>query len=137
MEEAWAQLRFQLCEMSAFELELGDIEVFPITNVIYISILKGFEQLQGMHQQLNCGCVSFSEPFHYHPHITLAQEVPGCEVPAVLDIARRRWRECRYSRAFDLDCLTFVQNSIVPETGASRWLDLASVELQPRPVKVG
>src|ERR1035437_5882723 len=59
-----------------FEIELTGLQIFPVTNVIYIEISAGAADLRRMHAALNAGALEFEEPFPYHPHITLAQEIP-------------------------------------------------------------
>jgi hypothetical protein len=133
--DAFVQLHQNLCNATPLELELGDIEIFPVTNVVYIAIRRGFQELKELHARLNEGCVAFQEPFNYHPHVTLAQEIPVCDLPAITDLARRRWRECGHPRQIVLDNLTFVQNTICPSNGASRWIDLGHIDLS-RAVRV-
>src|SRR5262245_2374100 len=43
---------------AAFEVRLGKIEVFPITNVIYISLGTGVTDLHAMHSKLNTSALS-------------------------------------------------------------------------------
>src|SRR4051812_18352044 len=57
-----------------FEVELTTIEVFPLTDVIYIEIGGGAAELHDLHTAMNTTALEFEEPFAYHPHITLAQE---------------------------------------------------------------
>jgi len=55
--------------------------------VIYIEIGAGAADLRRMHAAMNTGALEFQEPFPYHPHITLAQEIPQQEVRAVHELA--------------------------------------------------
>ena len=77
-----------------------------------------------MHSVLNVGAVSFQEPFPYHPHITLAQELAPEEHAAAFERCVREWREFAQPRAFQVDRMTFVQNTL-----DDRWLDLAGFPL--------
>jgi 2'-5' RNA ligase len=112
-----------------FEIELGPIEVFPVTDVIYISVAGGAEQLRQMHRTLNRGALAFQEPFSYHPHITLAQEIAPEQVKPLLELASRRWREFRGRRTFRVETTVFVQN-----TDGRQWMDLAEGPLRAVPV---
>jgi len=112
-----------------FEIELGHIEVFPVTDVIYISVEAGTPQLQQMHRALNEGALAGEEPFPYHPHLTLAQELDFGQVLPLFDLASRRWREFQGRRAFRAECTVFVRN-----TGGKRWIDLAEGPLRAVPV---
>ena len=104
-----------------FEMELTTLEVFPVTDVIYLEVGRGNAELRRMHEMLNtCDAMNFDEPFAYHPHVTLAQEIPHCDLPAMLETARRRWAEYPGSRTFRVETVVFVQNTL-----DNRWIDLA------------
>ena len=60
------------------------IEVFPQTDVIYIEIGAGAAELYSLHFAMNSSALDFQEPFAYHPHITLAQELPHERVEAMI-----------------------------------------------------
>src|SRR5579862_5979882 len=53
--QALEQLQTRLQDFQPFVVELGDIQVFPDTYVIYVSIKTGFAELERMHQALNVG----------------------------------------------------------------------------------
>jgi 2'-5' RNA ligase len=126
--EALGLLRTRLQDFPPFQVELGDIEVFPGTNVIYVSIQSGFAELERMHRSLNSGCLASQEPHSYHPHVTVVQELASVDVLNAAQFARWRWSEYKESRIVNVDRLTFVQNTI-----ENTWTDLASLELG-RPV---
>lgn len=107
-------------DLPVFEIEARGVEVFATTGVIYIGIGTGRRDLQHMHALLNAGPLHFEEPFPYHPHITLAQDLKPEDFAAVCELARRRWTEFRGSRSLPVGTLTFVQNTL-----QNRWLDLA------------
>lgn len=113
-----------LGDLPALEVYLGDVEQFPVTNVVYVAVDGGFMQMRKMHGLLNSGPVCFAEPFHYHPHVTLAQGL-GAELAAdVTAAAAQRWAEYRGPRHFTAESFCFVQN-----TTSSRWVDLAEFSL--------
>lgn len=118
-ENAWKGLSNGLDCFPPIRVELGSIEVFAGTNVIYLSIGAGFRELEQMHVALNQGPLAFDEPYEYHPHVTLAQHLLPEQVEAAAALARRRWWEFPYSHSFTVDRLTFVQN-----TEQNRWVDL-------------
>jgi len=107
-----------------FDLELATVQVFPATDVIYIEIGTGAAELRRLHAAMNTGVLAFEEPFEYHPHITLAQEVPHEQVPGFAALARRRWAEYRGRRGFRAERAAFVQN-----VGDNCWVDLAEYSL--------
>lgn len=120
-EVAWEQTANHLREVSAFRLGLGDVEVFPVTNVIYLGVTEGRDELIRLHRELNTRHLEFQEPYQYHPHLTLAQTLEPHQVNATLELARRRWAEFQHPRTFTVERFTFVQN-----TEQNHWLDLAS-----------
>jgi 2'-5' RNA ligase len=107
-----------------FPVELGEIRIFPVTNVIYIEVRSGKEELSSMHDALNGNALVFEEPFVYQPHVTLAQEIPRGEAAAVYELAGRRWKEFQGERVFRADRAAFVQNTM-----GNRWIDLANFAL--------
>jgi 2'-5' RNA ligase len=126
-ETAWRDLNDALETFPPFRVELTSIDVFPGTNVIYLSIGAGFRELERMHAALNQGALEFAEPFEYHPHVTLAQQLSPEDVESAAARARSRWKEFPSSHSFMVDRLTFVQN-----TQENRWADLAGRELSIR-----
>src|SRR6476660_9151793 len=74
VEAALEEARIMSPEFPPFEIEAGDVEVFPKTKVIYIGLRSGGDQMRTMHEALNTGALLFDEPYAFHPHITLAQE---------------------------------------------------------------
>jgi len=108
-----------------FDIELGPIEKFDLTDVIYISVAGGAEQLHRMHRSLNRGTLAFDEPFAYHPHVTLAQEIPEGQVDRLLDLASRRWHDFQGLHKFRAEAAVFVRN-----TRGNRWVDLANGPLR-------
>jgi 2'-5' RNA ligase len=126
-EQVWAEVRGGLTHFQPFRIELGRIEIFPITNVIYLSVVQGADELRRLHDRLNAGGLAFEEPFEYHPHVTLAQDLAPEDVPAVAELAAEFWRDFTGPRSFDLQRLTFVQNTLV-----NRWNDLRAFGLADR-----
>jgi 2'-5' RNA ligase len=107
-----------------FEIELAGLRIFPVTNVIYLEIGAGAADLRRMHAAMNAGALEFEEPFPYHPHITLAQEIPQQEVAAVYELAQRRWREYPGRGVFRAERAVFVRNTL-----DNCWIDLAEYRL--------
>src|SRR5215831_5937126 len=89
-EEAWNLVRHLVPQFAPFEIGLTNVEVFPVSDVIYISIGPGSDSLKQMHDTLNSASLSCPEPFRYHPHVTLAQELKPDEVDELTTVARAR-----------------------------------------------
>jgi 2'-5' RNA ligase len=114
-----------LIESSApFEVELTGVEIFPVTEVIYLEVGAGSAELRGMHTAMNREALGFQDVFPYHPHITLAQEIEPTKAPGLLELARHRWREFQGPRSFGAERAAFVQN-----TASGCWIDLAEYAL--------
>lgn len=124
----WAlidELRRETAKLSSFEVELSELEVFPVTNVIYVSIGRGRREIVEMHDRLARDMFSHKEPYPFHPHITLAQEIPEDSVNEVFARACARWEAWNKPRAFSVDELVFVRN-----VNMRGWEDLSSHPLQ-------
>jgi 2'-5' RNA ligase len=91
-----------------------------VTNVIYIELAKGADEFFEMHDAMNSDALAFAEPFAYHPHVTLAQEIPPGTVDEVDAKARRIWDEYTGPRTFLAERTAFVQNTL-----GNCWIDLA------------
>ena len=112
-----------------FDIELTKVDIFPVTKVVYIEIGAGGQELRRMHAAMNHAALEFHEPFVYHPHVTLAQEIPDQDSAAVLETAVRRWREYKGKCGFRAERAVFVQNTV-----GDCWVDLAEYSLGAVPV---
>jgi hypothetical protein len=107
-----------------FDIELTSVEMFPATEVIYIEIGRGASEMRSLHSAMNSGVLEWNEPFVYHPHITLAQDIPHDLVAEFTQAAHRHWTEYRGPRVFRAERAVFVQNA-----GDNCWVDLAEYSL--------
>jgi len=112
-----------------FDIAAGDVEMFPTTEVIYIGIQNGENELREMYRALNKGPLAFDEPFPYHPHITLAQGLPPGRAQSLYELARKRWAEAPYSRRLRAERACFVQSTVT-----CTWVDLVEIRLAGVPV---
>jgi 2'-5' RNA ligase len=117
---AGEQVRHTVAEAAPFDIELGGLQMFPVTNVIYVELARGANELRRMHAMMNTRALESAEPFQYHPHITLAQELDPDEVDRVHALAQQRWSEYAGPRSFRAEHVTFVRNTM-----GDRWVDLA------------
>src|SRR5579872_3258126 len=92
-EEAWRVLQALVPSFAPFEVELAEVEVFPVSDVIYINISSGRKELEQMHEVLNVEGLNCRECFAYEPHVTLAQDLQSDEVDELARVARTRWSE--------------------------------------------
>jgi len=127
-DQAIETVRSRILEFSPFEVKIGDVEVFAVSDVVYLGIAAGRESLEQMHGALDVGPLKFEEPYSYHPHITLAQDLTHDQSIELTELARIRWSEFPHSKAFPVESLVFVQN-----TTRKLWVDLARFQLAPEP----
>jgi 2'-5' RNA ligase len=119
-DDAWRELLDGLPVIQPFRAELVGVEVFPVTGVIYLSIGAGHDELKQLHDKLAVGNLAHPETFEYHPHVTLAKDLPMEKVPAAAEDAARRWHAFTRKTSFMVDRLSWVQN-----TTENRWTDLS------------
>lgn len=110
--------------VAPFRIELGEIEIFDGSHVVYLGLTRGANELRQLYGALNCGCLKYAEPFPYHPHITIAQNIPPEHVAGKALIAKERWVSYRGSREFTVSVLSLVQH-VAP----SIWTDVAALPL--------
>ncbi len=123
-EEAWSTIRRMIPRFDPFDVQLMQVEIFRASDVIYLSVGAGSDQLKTMHDELNINGLHFEELFKYHPHVTLAQELQPDELDELVSVARARWDEFRYARNFRVEKAVFVQN-----TRCNEWVDLGECTL--------
>jgi 2'-5' RNA ligase len=121
---AWDLVRWFAPQFAPFEVTLTNVEVFPVSDVIYVNITAGTEQLTQMHAAMNADGLRFPDAFSYHPHVTLAQNLQPDQVDELMHVARARWAECSYPKTFRVDKAVFVQN-----TRNCGWIDLGECRL--------
>ena len=110
--------------VAPFRIELGEIEIFDGSNVVYLGLTRGATELRQLYVALNRGCLKYAEPFPYHPHITIAQNILPGQVTGMALIARERWASYRGPRGFTVSVLSLVQH-VAP----SIWTDVAALPL--------
>jgi len=123
-EAVWHTVQTLVPSFAPFQVELLQIEVFPVTDVIYVEVGRGREELEHMHEGMNLACLNCPEPFAYHPHVTLAQNLKSDQVDELARVARARWAECKLPRTFCVEQAVFVQN-----TRQNDWIDLGEAKL--------
>ena len=124
LEQIRRQLEEGLQSQNAFRVELSDVQVFPVSNAIHLTLSAGLVETIKIHEVLHRNGLTCEESFAYHPHVTLAQDLDPRNVPAAMDLAKIRWQEYSESREFPIDHVTLVQHK--PEG----WITLAEFALR-------
>lgn len=122
--QAWSEIRHLIPHFAPFDVLMTDIEVFPVSDVIYINLGAGREELRRVHDALAVGALQYREEFEYHPHVTLAQELKYDELDELVAVARTRWAEFNERKCFRVEKAVFVQN-----TRCNEWVDLGECML--------
>jgi 2'-5' RNA ligase len=111
-------------ETAPFTVELSSVEIFAGSNVVYMELDRGGEELRRLYRSLNSGALGFAESFPYHPHITLAQHLMLEEADMMARHARERWAAWEGARTFVVTEVLLVRN-VAPTI----WEDVATVQL--------
>ncbi|MDR3764914.1 MAG: 2'-5' RNA ligase family protein [Acidobacteriota bacterium] len=123
-EEAIVMLRQASAGMSAFQMELGEVESFlPITPTVFIRVAHAGYRMRELHDQFNQTPLAYNEPLPYMPHVTVAKLDDNERAAEVLSISKQRWLAFPGSHAVTIDRLTFVRGR------EHTWLDLADIPL--------
>lgn len=121
---ATRHLRCLASDLGPFEIEAGNVEIFDVSHVVFLNISQGARQLRFLNGLCNSGPLAFQPAFPYHPHITLAQNLPFDVAKEASELARKRWDEFSCGRHFVAETLTFVESRI-----QDKWEDLEEIRL--------
>jgi 2'-5' RNA ligase len=124
LKEVIQQIAESTRVFAPFWIETGQIEVFDVSNVIYLGLSRGAAELKSLYKALNCGPLSFREIFRYEPHITIAQNLSSEDAARLAAVAQERWAAYQGPRGFPVASLSFVQH-VAP----SIWADVAALPL--------
>ena len=62
---------------STFEVHLRGTGTFrPVSDVVFVQVVRGIAECEQLEQDLRSGPLAQSLRFHYHPHVTVAHDVP-------------------------------------------------------------
>lgn len=124
-EEITREFERRTAGLAAFDIGLGDVELFESTRVAYLSVSAGRAGVEELHRSIGAGALASDDYFPFHPHLTIAQEIEPGKVARLLDLARQRWQEYPLSRTYSAQTLTLVRN-----VSAERWETVAERELE-------
>jgi 2'-5' RNA ligase len=75
----------------------------PVSPVVYVRVTGGADQIITLESDVRSGPLARSLRFDYHPHVTVAHDVPE----AVLSVAQQTLAD--YEATFTADCLTLYE----------------------------
>jgi 2'-5' RNA ligase len=117
-------------EAGPFTVAMSSVEIFPGSDVVYMELACGGEELRRLYQSLNSGMLACPEIFPYHPHITLAQHLTFGQAARLAASARERWAAWEGPRTFEVAEISLVRN-VAPTI----WEDVVTLPLTaPVPV---
>ena len=108
---AYERIREVLAEFPAFELELTEICRFPSTNVLYLAVGKGRDQIHELYRALNHGEFFHKEEFEFLPHLTLAYPTDLAEAERIHMRLDKQWNQMRHLQPFIVDKAVFLSKA--------------------------
>ncbi len=61
-----------------FEIHLRGTGTFrPVSDVVFVQVVRGISECEQLELDLRTGPLAQGLRFHYHPHVTVAHDVPG------------------------------------------------------------
>lgn len=106
---------------AAFPVVLAGTGTFrPLSPVVYVRIALGAQEIVPLEADVRSGPLARSLRFPYHPHVTVAHDVPE----AVLTLAQDALAD--YEAAFTADCITLYEQG-----DDGHWAPLREFLLDP------
>lgn len=93
-EEEWQEVASHLASAAAdhrqFDMELRGMDTFrPVSPVVFARVVSGGEECIALQAAVRSGPLAITLPFEYHPHVTVAQNLPD----PVLDRAMQQYAD--------------------------------------------
>jgi 2'-5' RNA ligase len=124
-QEALATLERLCDEVAPFQVAMNGVDSFrPVTPTVFLRV-EIAAPLHQLHDRLNTATLAGKEQWSYTPHLTIVKLANEDRLPAVLELARERWKAYRGPRRTQVEEVTFVREG----ERAGRWTDLASISL--------
>jgi len=97
LPEVYAHLGAVAAATNPFRLHLRGSGTFrPTSPVVFINVVQGISECESLERAARSGPLAQEKRFNYHPHVTVAHEVPG----EALDRAFRQM--ATFEAAFDV-----------------------------------
>lgn len=102
-----------------FTMSLAGTGTFrPVSPVVYVAVHRGWRECVSLQHQLNGGALAREREFPYHPHVTIAHNLPSAQ----LDLAQESMRA--FSAEFTISTIE------LHEHGADGvWREVSSYQL--------
>jgi 2'-5' RNA ligase len=90
-----------------FEMHLRGTGTFrPLSEVVFVAVAAGISACEQLERGVRSGPLARSTQFPYHPHVTVAHDVPT----ASLDFAYEGLTD--YEARFDVECFTMFEQDV-------------------------
>ena len=103
LESALAYAKRILMDFQPITAGLSAVKVFPETNLLYLDIEPGSDELHKLHDALNTGELAHEENFEFLPHLTISGPIPLEHLAKLRDEANRRWELYPESRTVEIN----------------------------------
>lgn len=104
-EGVHAHLEGVVRDVPPFVVHLRSSATFrPVSPVVFIQVARGISECEALEQAVRSGPLAQSLRFNYHPHVTVAHEVPD----AALDVAFAEMAD--YDASFTVDFISLYEH---------------------------
>jgi 2'-5' RNA ligase len=96
---ARAQLRSAARSAAPFRVRLRGTATFrPVSPVVFVAVAQGIAECERLERAVRSGVLDQDLRFNYHPHVTIAHEVPDTDLDKAFDAL------ADYEADFDVSC---------------------------------
>lgn len=129
VSQAALEVEQKLAGVEPFLCELGSVQVFPTTNMVYLSIGAASEKVKLLHCALNTGGLFAEERFQFIPHLTLGGPLAPAKF-AALEKVESAWQNSGFSREFVVNELVLLWQA--DDQSQQDWNRLQTFALKSR-----
>ncbi|MFL6448555.1 MAG: 2'-5' RNA ligase family protein [Bryobacteraceae bacterium] len=126
IEAAMRYISDTIAPFREFAVELTELLSFPATNVLYLAVDSGSDELKQLHLALNTGDLSYREVHEFTPHVTVAGPFESTVLPGMLQQANLLWNTTDSARLFPVRELVLLWTG----TSGDQWEPLTTFTLR-------
>lgn len=130
-EQLLQRLRRVVPVLPPITIHLGKVSTFlPVSPVVYLEVSSDGDDIDIVHGELlrSFESSAAAERFRFHPHLTLAYDIPEPDIRDLTAEFAHRWAAYKGPREYLIERLTLVR-----EGEPLHWRELGSVVLKARP----
>jgi 2'-5' RNA ligase len=119
-----AILRGAAAEVEPFEVHLRGTGTFrPVSDVVFVAVAAGIASLEQLARAVTRHPLDPPRQFPYHPHVTVAHDLPAAALDAVYD------RLGEFEARFDVTSFRLYEHAEAPAPTGQRWFAVADFPL--------